>query len=293
MTWQNEFQQIAKLLIVISLAIYLALTLIATIRTWRHPRPVLPLVYAAAAGIAIYGAANAIRWFPLALLGQGDAYKISKNGLADIGSQRHLFAVLSISATLGCIAFLWNFARSVYMLKQLDHGQLAEYLEWSSLYDGRIFQIIEMFFRFICAALFLKLEYVIAEVAKWEQYQPQQMKTVAGYAIFLYLALLGWTALFHFVAKRKSQPRMARPMLRLHILGLSVSLTLWLLLLKWEEMGQMMTLGYILFLCSTAMIGVLLGAAYNDIRGSFACSPTPTAAAAAADSSASGQVSSP
>lgn len=160
----------------------------------RRMREAMAVGYTMVAAYFIFNATKAIPNFVQRIV--GDAGSIGSTTSA-------INTLLVICSVVICAAFICNFSRSLWMLKNLDHAVFEPVPEWEQLSTPKFKRIFEFFTRMGAALLFIYLEFKLEKVAHVQGVTdvgliahgspPTRPLSQAGFvAIFLYLVLILW-----------------------------------------------------------------------------------------------------
>jgi hypothetical protein len=160
----------------------------------RRMREAMAVGYSAVAVVFTFQATWAIQHFVQRIVGDGSS----------IGSpSRSIYALLVICSLIIYAAFICNFSRSLWMLKNLDHAVFEPVPKWEELTVPKLKRIAEFGTRMAAALLFIYLEFKLERLA--QPHGAAEAGSIAGgasatrplsdagfVAIFLYAMLLLW-----------------------------------------------------------------------------------------------------
>ena len=154
--------------------------------------------------------------------------RIVGDGSSIGATTRGIYALLVVCSVMICAAFICNFSRSLWMLKNRDHAVFEPVPQWEQLTTPTFPRISEFGTRMAAALLFIYLEFKleklghpqgIADVKNMvtEGLSPTRPLSQAGFiAIFLYVALLLWWVSGRWIVRTK----MPRPLFWFFVAGL-------------------------------------------------------------------------
>jgi len=123
----------------------------------RRMREAMAVGYSAVAVVFTFQATWAIPNFVQRIVGDGSS----------IGSPtRGIYALLVICSLIICAAFICNFSRSLWMLKNLDHAVFEPVPDWEDLTKTKLKRIAEFGTRMVAALLFIYLEFKLEKLAQ-------------------------------------------------------------------------------------------------------------------------------
>jgi hypothetical protein len=193
-------------------------------RKGHHAEPLreaMAFAYTAIAAYFIFGGIGAIRMFVKNVLEIGEIVHVPAAG--------NIFLV--VCAALVCAAFLCNFSRSLWMLKNLDHGVYDPVKNWAELTRPPRKRVLEFATRTGAALLFIMIELELesfahhSEVANLAYAEaassvPDHLRAAGGYGIGLYICLVAWWLVGYWLAKGD----MPKRQIAYHVCGLVNSL---------------------------------------------------------------------
>ena len=210
----------------VTVAFYVVKAVLVTVPPENHQPPFpegLALTYLAAATWFTIGAVAAIPRFThhcIDVLSYLPALSIPKL----------VVQLVALAATFMVTAFICNFARSLYMLKSLDHGVYEPVPDWKQKLTRDAKGYSEFVTRLIAAILFLVLEYQLKAVAhpvtvgdKEAALASDHFAVPALVGLVLYVVLMGWWT----VARRIVGDKVPGWQLVFYLAGLLNSVVLW------------------------------------------------------------------
>jgi len=160
----------------------------------RRMREAMAVGYSAVAFVFTFQATSAIRVFVQRIVGAGSS----------IGSPtQSIYGLLVICSLIIFAAFICNFSRSLWMLKNLDHAVFEPVQNWDKLTLPKLKRLCEFGTRMAAALLFIYLEFQLEKLA--QPHGAAEAGSIAGgasatrplsdagfVAIFLYAMLILW-----------------------------------------------------------------------------------------------------
>lgn len=139
----------------------------------------------------------AAAWFTMTAIGVIPGFTqhcIDATGYLFTDMPAEVLQVIGLAGSVILTAFICNFARSLYMLKSLDHATFDPIPEWGQLLASTRARVVEFFVRLLAAGLFLLLEYELKSVVK----PPDPAKVISG-EITNPFASPGWLGILLYI----------------------------------------------------------------------------------------------
>jgi hypothetical protein len=179
--------------------------IVFTCEDGRRMREAMAVGYTAVAAYFTWEATKAIPNFVQRVVGDGGSVGYTTPGI---------YAILVVCSCVICAAFICNFSRSLWMLKNLDHAVFEPVPQWEQLSTPIGKRTFEFLTRMAAALLFIYLEFKLEKVS--HPHAINEVELVAqgssptkplsqagGVAVFLYGVLVLWWLSGLWIAKSK------------------------------------------------------------------------------------------